>query len=575
MYRHLHLSVFALSAVAITSCSSDTTPAGAENANCEFRSTPNGLECVPITQSTGGSNAPGMSTSSGGGGLMDISGGGTSTGGGLMDISGNPPSASTGGANTGGASTSTPTTGGTSTSTGSTGTVPTSSGTGADMPGDGMPAGGTDDSTPATDDSAAADDGTIAPTDDGATADDGAAVTDDSASTDDSTVDMGAATLGSIVVSAGALARENTVVTFPPPFADGLGRNLMLDDGQGNMLPLQVNPVDGNFSFILPALAMGAEASFTIVELTDPFVPTVSAVQEGEHLFLKQGDTTIFRWTLVYDNFRGAAQRDVRAGYIYPIYTPGGINVGGDYGEDHPHMHGIWSAWTRTTFRGHAVDFWNGYADQGHVDLAGMEAIWSGRVHAGLIANIVHRDITTAPPVDVLAEKWIVTVYNPTPGTPYYIYDIDSTQQLAGPDPLVLEEYHYGGFGFRGAEEWRLDPNAVAWLTSAGDDRISGDGQNAKWAAQYGTINGQQGGFAGLDHPENFRHPQGLRIHPTNPYWAFVPVTPLKGGRFSIETGDLYRSRYRIVAFDGNADAALLNRLWDDYATPPTVQFTP
>jgi hypothetical protein len=254
------------------------------------------------------------------------------------------------------------------------------------------------------------------------------------------------------------------------------------------------------------------------------------------------------------------------------MYTPGGLNVTDDYAEDHPHMHGLWSAWTNTTFRGHKVDFWNGYADQGHIDLQSMDGAWSGAVHAGLIANLNHDDITTDPDVTVLREKWVVTVYQTHEAAPpYYIFDIDSTQVTATNDPLVLDQYHYGGFGFRGAQEWAVGAN-VSYLTSEGHNRQNSDGQNARWVAQFGNVGGRTGGYAALGHPSNLRAPQGLRVHPSNPYWAFVPVTPLKGGSYTIEPGVPFRSRFRIVSFDGPANAELLNRIWSDYGTPPAVE---
>jgi hypothetical protein len=92
----------------------------------------------------------------------------------------------------------------------------------------------------------------------------------------------------------------------------------------------------------------------------------------------------------------------------------------------------------------------------------------------------------------------------------------------------------------------------------------------------YGPVQGQVVGFAGLGHPSNYRAPQGIRIHSSNPYWSFTPVTPLSGGRFQIdEDGATYPSKFRVVSFDGPADAAFLNRQWNDYATPPTVEVVP
>ena len=43
-------------------------------------------------------------------------------------------------------------------------------------------------------------------------------------------------------------------------------------------------------------------------------------------------------------------------------------------------------------------------------------------------------------------------------------------------------------------------------------------------------------------------------------------------GDWSIEPGTAYISRYRIVVMDGKPDAAQLERLWQDYAEPVSVE---
>ena len=40
---------------------------------------------------------------------------------------------------------------------------------------------------------------------------------------------------------------------------------------------------------------------------------------------------------------------------------------------------------------------------------------------------------------------------------------------------------------------------------------------------------------------------------------------------WEIVPGKPYVARYRFIVADGAPDAAQLNRLWADYATPPTV----
>ena len=81
-------------------------------------------------------------------------------------------------------------------------------------------------------------------------------------------------------------------------------------------------------------------------------------------------------------------------------------------------------------------------------------------------------------------------------------------------------------------------------------------------------MNGSSAGLAVLDHPRNFRAPQLLRLNPKDAIFSYAPV---RGGSFVIEAGRPLVSRYRFVVSDGAPDAALLDRLWHDFAEPPTV----
>jgi hypothetical protein len=48
-----------------------------------------------------------------------------------------------------------------------------------------------------------------------------------------------------------------------------------------------------------------------------------------------------------------------RSGYIHPLYSPSGKVITGDYAADHPHQHGLFFAWTKSSFRGMPTEFWN------------------------------------------------------------------------------------------------------------------------------------------------------------------------------------------------------------------------
>ena len=51
-----------------------------------------------------------------------------------------------------------------------------------------------------------------------------------------------------------------------------------------------------------------------------------------------------------------------------------------------------------------------------------------------------------------------------------------------------------------------------------------------------------------------------------------IDGAPSQAGDWEIKPGEEYVSRYRFVVTDGKPDAALLERLWRDYAHPPRVE---
>ena len=79
-------------------------------------------------------------------------------------------------------------------------------------------------------------------------------------------------------------------------------------------------------------------------------------------------------------------------------------------------------------------------------------------------------------------------------------------------------------------------------------------------------------GIAILGHPDNFRAPQPMRLHPTEPFFCFAPQ---QLGDMEIAAGKPYISRYRFVVADGAPDRAELERIWNDYAHPPAVKVSP
>lgn len=259
-----------------------------------------------------------------------------------------------------------------------------------------------------------------------------------------------------------------------------------------------------------------------------------------------------------------------RGGYLHPIYSPGGRMVTDDYPPNHVHHHGVWFPWTKTIFEERTPDFWNMGEGKGRVEFVSLLGAWSGEVAGGLAARHQFVDMTTTPAKVALEETWHITAYD-SGGSGAFVFDLVSTQRCASASALRLPTYHYGGLGFRGNRGWDGTNNCF-FLTSNGEtNRVTGNETRGRWCHIGGEVDGKLAGVAILCHPDNFRAPQPMRLHPSEPFFCFAPS---QLGEWSILPGQPYVSRYRFVVMDGPPNRALLDSLWEDYAKPPSAKIT-
>jgi Methane oxygenase PmoA len=258
-----------------------------------------------------------------------------------------------------------------------------------------------------------------------------------------------------------------------------------------------------------------------------------------------------------------------RNAYLHPLWSPGGQVLTMDYPRNHLHHRGVWFPWVKTEFEGRHPDFWNLGDGTGTVEFESLEARQSGPVFAGFRARHRHLDLKSpGGPRAALTERWDVRVYavgGERAG--YFLFDLESTQECAGTSPLKLDEYRYGGLGLRGSWDWEGDNARV--FTSEGKGRLNGEGAPARWFDVEGPVAGRWAGITVLGHPTNFRAPQPVRVHPTEPFLNFAPV---KSGGFEIAPGKPFVSRYRFYLHDGVLKADEAERLFTDYAEPPEVR---
>ncbi len=142
-------------------------------------------------------------------------------------------------------------------------------------------------------------------------------------------------------------------------------------------------------------------------------------------------------------------------------------------------------------------------------------------------------------------------------------------------DTVTVNEYHYGGLGFRGPEEWNDlsfeqsgDVNYIGvngkggFLTSSGKTRMNGNHSHERWVSFHGTVGNDSAGVVIFSHPSNYRFEQAVRLHPTMPYFSFSPMVD---GPFELLPGDSLKSRYLIVTHDGPPVYDHIESLWEEW----------
>jgi hypothetical protein len=365
--------------------------------------------------------------------------------------------------------------------------------------------------------------------------------------------------------------RAGQVIVFKLP-ADA-PKSAAVRDAQGHDVPMQAD-ADGTVRFTVAAQKAGEALAYTLVGGPGRVRTGVVVAPEAGDLRVNVGGqpTLFFRMDRNRLPRADIKPEVVRAGYIHPVFSPAGQIVTDDYPSNHVHHHGIWAPWTKTSFQGRAPDFWNMHQKSGAEDFVALDRTWSGPVHGGFEARLKMVDLSAPVPVQALNVGWKLIAYDVAGASrPVRMFDLFITHSCATNDPLILPKYHYGGFGLRGAGAWNGPGEAARFLTSEGiTDRIKGNDTRARWCYLGGvTETGALAGTAALGHPDNFRSPQPVRLHPNMPYFSFVPQ---QLGDFQIEPGRPYTAQFRFIVADGAPDRALLDAYWNGYAKPSVVK---
>lgn len=299
--------------------------------------------------------------------------------------------------------------------------------------------------------------------------------------------------------------------------------------------------------------------------------PVMSVTDDGASLILMQAEHPILSYNYAVTPVpKGVRPIFARSGYIHPLHTPSGFVLTAIQPRDHRHHYGLWNPWTRVEYDGKVYDLWNLGDSLGTVRARQVDAVYEGDTMCGFDATLDHVAFTPGGETVILNELWQVRARQTPEG---YQLDFTSVYKPATDKPVIIKAYRYQGFSIRANESWTRDNCSMR--TSEGLERPQIDASRAHWI----YVNGQTGpdttgGFLFLASPDNYNTPEPLRI------WneaanggrgdVFVNFCPTKTQDWRMEPGGEYRLRYRVVTYDGAMDAAVAERLWNEYIQQKT-----
>jgi len=394
---------------------------------------------------------------------------------------------------------------------------------------------------------------------------------------------LAAEPLATFTVQAGDFTRVDTPVSASLLGVPD-GAKVRLEEVKGAErvpVPAQIEAgAPGKLWWVLSGTTQAGQSRvFELISGAGPEIAGIDVTKNGNFLQIGKDSANILRYhhaivPLPADmgNMAEAKRRLYdRSGFIHPLWSPKGTVMTDIHPPDHFHHMGLWMPWTHTQFEGKRVDFWNVGDGTGTVRFAKFLSTMEGPVYGGFQAEQEHvaRQTSKGEQV-VLKEIWDVRAYNVGgPGKGYWLIDFKSTQRCVADSPLVQEEYRYGGFGYRAARQWK-GANA-AYLTSEGKTRADGHATRARWCDTSGKIDEWEG-ITFYGHPENFQHPEPMRIWPGFDQNIFFNFCPSQATEWEMKPGVDHVFRYRMYVHQGKVDVALAERLWNDYANPPAVE---
>ena len=253
-----------------------------------------------------------------------------------------------------------------------------------------------------------------------------------------------------------------------------------------------------------------------------------------------------------------------RSGFIHPLRTLNGHVLTRVQPKDHYHHYGIWNPWTHVLFEGDTLDFWNLAKKEGTVRFADFKSTSTENDIAEYQA--LHEHVVLKNGLQKVVLNEIQTVKVQQPNNNYYIVDLTFDYTCATDSPFKILEYRYAGFGWRATEEWNKENSEI--VSSEGKTRSDADSTPARWCIVQGQLGEDYGGVVMMSNPQNFNHPEPLRIWPINDKDrgdVFANFSPTKNKDWLLEPSKTNTLKYRLIVFNDKMNIEKAEALWLEY----------
>lgn len=301
----------------------------------------------------------------------------------------------------------------------------------------------------------------------------------------------------------------------------------------------------------------------------------VQLIENEEQLEVYQNGTKIIGYQKALKGVpEGVSETYQRNGYLHPVNTPKGKRLTRIQPEDHYHHYGIWNPWTHTLFEGDTLDFWNLNKKQGTVRFAKLLKKNTGPIFSEI--EVLHEHVVLKDGANKVALNEIQNIKTTPLSDTQYLMDITINYECATEESFKIIQYRYGGFGWRTTEEWDNQNSRV--LSSEGNTRKTADGSTARWCIVDGKLGQGYGGALMLSHPENYNHPEPLRVWPEDMYERgdlFVNFATTKTTDWTFEPGKKYTLKYQLIVYDGTMETTTAEQAWKQFAEPLHYQLKP